>query len=88
MISSTIAMKSEILDRLCYTDLVYGRINKKLKINISNDVIEELMRRVIANTDEQDIQKIGKNYYISNSEHKIRITVNSFTFRIITADRM
>ena len=27
--------KKVILDKLCYTELVYGRINKKLKINLS-----------------------------------------------------
>ena len=35
--------KKEILDKLCYTELVYGRINKKLKIELSKDKIEELI---------------------------------------------
>lgn len=81
-------MKSEILHRLCYTELVYDRINKKLNINLSKSEIEDLMRRVISEAADRDFEKTGKNYYISNAEHKIRITVNSFTFRIITADKI
>jgi hypothetical protein len=32
--------KSEILDKICYTDLVYERINKKLNIQIQKDEID------------------------------------------------
>lgn len=78
----------ELLNRLCYTELVYGRINKKLKINLSNEKIEKLMYQAINEAHEQDFQKRGKNYYISNNELNIRVTINSFTFRIITADRI
>ena len=80
--------KTEILSRICYTELVYGRINKKLKTNISNDEIEELMIKVIQNSNEQSFQKIGKNYYISNEQYNIRVTINSFTFRVITVDKI
>ncbi len=80
------AIKNEILSHICYTDLVYGRINKKLKVNLSNEEIESLMIKVITHCD--SIEKIGKNYYIYNSEYKTRVTVNSYTFRIITADRI
>ena len=34
------------------------------------------------------IEKIGENWYISNLELKIRVTVNSYTFRLITADKL
>ena len=80
--------KTEILSRICYTELVYGRINKKLKTNISNDEIEELMIKLIQNSNEQSFQKIGKNYYISNEQYNIRVTINSFTFRVITVDKI
>jgi predicted DNA binding CopG/RHH family protein len=80
--------KTEILSRICYTELVYGRINKKLKTNVSNDEIEELMIKVIQNSNEQSFQKIGKNYYISNEQYNIRVTINSFTFRVITVDKI
>jgi hypothetical protein len=32
--------KKVILDKLCYTELIYGRINKKLNIDLSQDKIE------------------------------------------------
>ncbi|WP_394353207.1 DUF3781 domain-containing protein [Flammeovirga aprica] len=73
---------------LCYTELVYGRINKKLSIALNKNEIENLLLKVLQNTDEKDYVKIGKNYYISNLEHNIRVTVNSYTFRVITVYRL
>jgi len=78
-------MKNEILKSICYTELVNKRINKKLNIKLSKEQIEKLMFDVIQNTDEEYFERIGKNYYITNTEHSIRITVNSNTFRVITA---
>jgi len=80
--------KKEILDKLCYTELVYGRINKKLKIDLSNDKIEEFISAILTETDETNFLKKGKNIYITNSEKNIRLTINSFTNRIITADKV
>jgi hypothetical protein len=80
--------KKDILEKICYTELVYGRINKKLKMDLSNDKIEALIFEIIKDTDETEFKKIGKNIYISNSKHNIRLTINSLTFRIITADRL
>ena len=80
--------KKVILDKLCYTELVYGRINKKLKIDLSKDKIEELITTVILETDETNFQKKGKNIYITNSEKNIMLTINSYTNRIITADKL
>ena len=42
--------KKTILDKLCYTELVYGRINKKLKIDLSKDKIEELITTAVSYT--------------------------------------
>jgi len=78
--------KKEILEKVCYTELVYGRINKKLNIELSKDKIEEMISAIISETDEAKFQKSGKNIYITNSERNIRLTINSFTNRIITAD--
>lgn len=80
--------KKVILDKLCYTELVYGRINNKLKIDLSKDKIEELISTIITETDETNFQKKGKNIYITNCEKNIRLTINSFTNRIITADKL
>ena len=80
--------KKTILDKLCYTELVYGRINKKLKIELSKDKIEELITTVILETVENDFIKTGKNIYITNEKRNIVLTINSYTNRIITADKL
>jgi biotin synthase-related radical SAM superfamily protein len=80
--------KKEILEKICYTELVYGRINKKLNIELSKDKIEELVSAIISETAEAKFQKTGKNIYISNNERNIRLTINSYTNRIITADKL
>jgi hypothetical protein len=78
--------KQNIIENICYTELVYGRINKKLKTNYSKTQIEELMLETLDETDIIHYKKQGKNYYVSNSEKNIKITINSYTFRIITVD--
>lgn len=80
--------KKIILDKICYTELVYERINKKLNIGLSKDKIEEMIFAIIKETDEGEFQKKGKNIYITNNERKVRLTINSYTNRIITADRI
>lgn len=79
--------KSEILKKLCYTELVYARINKKLKTTYSNQEIEHLIFNAITEVDDTCFEKTGKNIYIYNSERNISITINSYTFRVITVDR-
>jgi hypothetical protein len=79
--------KTKILNNICYTELVYERINKKLKKSFSKKQIEEYIYRVLDETD-SSFSKIGKNFYIVNQKHKIKITINSNTFRIITVDNM
>lgn len=80
--------KTEILDKICYTDLVYERINKKLNIQLSKDEIERMIYRIIEETDKEKFQKTGKNIYITNNYRDVRLTINSYTNRIITADRL
>ncbi|UFH46617.1 DUF3781 domain-containing protein [Flavobacterium galactosidilyticum] len=80
--------KKEIIDKICYTELVYGRIAKKLNIELSKERIEKLISTIIIETDETNFQKTGKNIYITNNEKNIRLTINSYTNRIITADRL
>lgn len=78
--------KPEILSRMCYTELVYGRINKKLKTQLSKIEIEELLYKLILETKESCFERIGKNIYVTNPENRITITINKNTFRIITVD--
>ena len=80
--------KKEILENICYTELVYGRINKKLNIEFSKQQIEKFIFKILKETEEKFFLKVGKNFYIINKENNIKITINSNTFRIITVDRI
>jgi Tfp pilus assembly ATPase PilU len=80
--------KKEILNKICYTDLVYERINKKLKIEFTKEKIEEMVYEIIKETDKTEFRKTGKNIYIINKEKNVRLTINSYTNRIITADKI
>jgi hypothetical protein len=80
--------KTKILNNICYTELVYERINKKLKTNLSKKQIEEYLFKILSETRPNSFSKIGKNYYATNIKYKIKITINSNTFRIITVDKI
>jgi hypothetical protein len=80
--------KPNILNNICYTALVYGRINKKLKTNYSNSEIESFIMKILDQTQIDDFQKIGKNYYVTNIDYNIVVTINSNTCRIITVDSL
>lgn len=81
-------IKTDFLSKICYTELVYGRINKKLNTRLSKSEIEKLLYDIIQQTHEKLFQKIGKNIYVTNTENNIKITINQNTFRIITVDRI
>ncbi|EEI18931.1 hypothetical protein G8J22_01129 [Lentilactobacillus hilgardii] len=78
--------KKNILQGVCYTDLVYKRINKKLGINYSNNDIENLVKKTVLEADKLDHK--GKNYYIYDYTSNIRITINANNFRVITAAKL
>jgi len=79
--------KTEILNKICYTELVYERINKKLNTELSKNKIEEMILKLIQDTDEAEFHKIGKNIYVTNNEKQVRLTINSNNYRIITVDK-
>ena len=79
--------KTEILSRICYTELVYGRINKKLDSKFSKTEIEKMLFDIVKETQEMFFQRIGKNIYVTNCEKNIKITINSNTYRVITVDK-
>jgi len=81
-------IKREILENICYTKLVYERINKKLNIKLSKPEIEDFIFKILKETNEIFFEKIGKNFYVKNTEVNIRITINSNTFRVITVDKI
>ncbi len=80
--------KQEILENICYTELVYGRVNKKLNVTFSKQQIEVYIFKILKETDEIFFTKTGKNFYIINTKNNIRITINSNTFRLITVDKI
>ncbi|MBN2510603.1 MAG: DUF3781 domain-containing protein [Spirochaetales bacterium] len=79
-------VKQHILDNLSYTPLVYGRVRKKLSIDGTDKDIEKLVHQTVKETPVSDIVKKGKNYYLYNAARGIRLTVISYTTRLITAD--
>ena len=81
-----IGSKTQILNNICYTELVYERINRKLNSKFSKYEIERMLFKIIRETDEMHFQKTGKNFYITNTENNIRITINTTTCRVITVD--
>ncbi|RXQ91509.1 DUF3781 domain-containing protein [Ancylomarina salipaludis] len=80
--------KQKIIENLCYTELVYGRVNKKLATDFSKEQIESLIDEILKKTNERFFIKTGKNYYVTNTENKIRLTINPNTFRLITVDKI
>ena len=80
--------KAEILSRICYTELVYERINQKLDSKFSKSEIETMLFDILKETQEMFFQRIGKNIYVTSRERNIKITINSNTYRIITVDKL
>ena len=78
--------KMEILNKICYTELVYERINKKLNSKLSKSEIEKMLFDIITETLAIFFQRIGKNLYVTSREKNIKITINSNTYRVITVD--
>ena len=81
-------IKQKVLNNVCYTELVYSRINKKLKIEFTKEQIEVFIHMILKETDDDLFLRTGKNIYVTNTENNIRITINSNTFRIITVDKI
>jgi len=80
--------KQSIIKNHCYTELVYGRINKKLGADMSKEQIELFITDVLTMTDVSGYTRMGKNYYVTNAKENIRLTINSNTYRVITADKL
>ena len=82
------SLKATIIEKLCYTKFVYDRINRKLGLHLLPQEIESFISDIIRRTDTSHFLRKGKNYYITNDTEHIRITVNSFTYRVITTDKI
>ncbi len=80
--------KQKIIGNICYTELVYERINKKLNVKLSKKQIEKFIFKTLKETDEFFFKKKGKNFYVTNTKNNVIITINSNTFRVITVDEV
>lgn len=80
-------VKTFILENICYTNLVFERINKKLKMSLSPEEIRDFVYDVVV-SDKCSIYKRGKNYYACNESVGVQITINSLNCRVITAGRI
>ena len=72
---------------ICYTDLVYSRINKKLGLKLNRKQIEKLIFKIISDTPAASFKQRGKNIYIINNSAQVSVTINSYTNRVITVDK-
>ncbi len=59
-------LKERVLNNICYTELVYQRVNKKLATSYSKKEIEGMLLTIIKDTDSSAFIEKGKNVYISN----------------------
>lgn len=50
------------LNNICYTELVYSRINKKLNLSFSKKQIETYLLKILEQTDINFFTKTGKNF--------------------------
>ncbi|BDZ30429.1 DUF3781 domain-containing protein [Lactiplantibacillus sp. WILCCON 0030] len=81
-LSQTLAQLS---NQICYTQLVYQRVNKKLQTNLTHAEIETLVKGVL-DTPASRLVRRGKNNYVSNDQYHVELVINSFTNRLITVN--
>ena len=68
------------IDKIHTTEMVIDRIKKNLKVN-TNDVVEFCKNKILDKN--CNIYKQGKNWYCEIDN--IKITINSYSYTIITA---
>ena len=68
------------IDKIHTTEMGIDRIKKNLKLN-TNDVVEYCKNKVLDKN--YNIYKLGKNWYCEIDN--IKITINSYSYTIITA---
>lgn len=83
----TNTLLSELQRTVCYTELVYQRVNKKLKTQLTQSEIEALVDRLLADVT-SSVEKRGKNYYVTNQRTQIQLVINSFNSRLITVNAL
>ena len=74
----------ENIDKVHTTEMGVDRIKRNLNLSEENDVVEFCKKKILDSGSE--IYKQGKNWYCEIDG--IKITVNSFSYTIITAHKM
>ena len=78
--------RSDLVKKIRYTDLVYERINKKLKQNMTRNQIEKMINELLLSTPLRQFVIKGKNIYVNNVPMKISVTINLNTTTVITVN--
>ncbi|MFC6260564.1 DUF3781 domain-containing protein [Levilactobacillus fujinensis] len=81
------ALLVKISENVCYTELVYQRVNKKLSVDWSHSETEAWVQAILRDPDSL-VEQRGKNYYVANQRRKSQLTVNSHNYRLITVNRL
>lgn len=71
--------------RICYTPLVFERVNKKLGLNQDEATTRLMVNNVLANPD--DVSRRGKNYYVRSRQYRVELTINASNYRLITVTK-
>jgi len=76
-----------ISENICYTELVYERVNKKLAVDWSHSETETWVHAILRDPDSL-VERRGKNYYVANQRRRSQLTVNAHNYRLITVNRL
>jgi len=77
----------QLSEQVCYTELVFQRVNKKLKTVMTEAEVKALIQGILLDAG-SSVEQRGKNYYVTSSVRHVRLTINRFNCRLITADRV
>lgn len=80
-------MIETIIDKICYTDLLFDRVNKKLGTQLSPEEIKKWVQLTLHRND-CIVTHQGKNYYVTCPSQQVSLTVNASNYRLITVDRI
>lgn len=83
--SENIQILKTISAKICYTPLVFERVNKKLGLNQDETATKLMVANVLANPD--DVSRRGKNYYVRSRRYRVELTINASNYRLITVSK-
>ncbi|WP_349515594.1 DUF3781 domain-containing protein [Leuconostoc suionicum] len=79
--------KDIFVNNNCYTELVFTRVNKKLKTSWDILIIKYIVNDILTSND-SDYKLNGKNWYVSNKNANIELVINKNNYRLITANQI